>query len=175
MKTCSIEGCDSVACARGWCSKHYQCWQRNGGPEVRRARGVCTVDECERVARARGYCPMHWKRVRNHGSTDSMRNPRGELSPRWKGDQINYHAAHQRVRNTLGSPSQYPCADYCGALAQDWAYRHGSPAEQWGQTRQGGQAPYSPDPMDYDPLCRCCHRARDRAEAGARMRREFEQ
>ena len=32
MPECSIEGCSKKAIGRGWCSKHYQRWQRHGHP-----------------------------------------------------------------------------------------------------------------------------------------------
>lgn len=31
---CSVEGCDRLAIARGWCGKHYQRWSHNGDPVV---------------------------------------------------------------------------------------------------------------------------------------------
>ena len=31
-KTCSIEGCEKPAQARGWCAMHYQRWRKNGDP-----------------------------------------------------------------------------------------------------------------------------------------------
>lgn len=34
MRTCSIEGCDKPARARGWCTKHYQRWKKHGDPTV---------------------------------------------------------------------------------------------------------------------------------------------
>ena len=30
--TCSIAGCESRTCARGWCAAHYKRWQRHGDP-----------------------------------------------------------------------------------------------------------------------------------------------
>ncbi len=37
FKSCSIEGCNGNAAkpgaARGWCTKHYQRWQRSGNPQ----------------------------------------------------------------------------------------------------------------------------------------------
>ena len=30
--TCTVEGCDRPKRARGWCSKHWQRWRRNGHP-----------------------------------------------------------------------------------------------------------------------------------------------
>ena len=31
-RTCSIEGCEGLHCARGWCKRHYYAWKRNGDP-----------------------------------------------------------------------------------------------------------------------------------------------
>lgn len=33
-RTCSFLGCSRPARARGWCTLHYQRWQRHGSPEV---------------------------------------------------------------------------------------------------------------------------------------------
>ncbi len=32
MATCKIEGCGKTAFCRGWCSQHYNRWQRHGDP-----------------------------------------------------------------------------------------------------------------------------------------------
>jgi len=32
LRTCSIEGCDNLFLARGWCQKHYQRWKAHGDP-----------------------------------------------------------------------------------------------------------------------------------------------
>lgn len=34
-ETCSISGCENQKRARGWCSKHWARWKRNGTPEDR--------------------------------------------------------------------------------------------------------------------------------------------
>ncbi len=31
--SCTVEGCDSPTIARGWCSRHYQRWQRHGSTD----------------------------------------------------------------------------------------------------------------------------------------------
>jgi hypothetical protein len=72
---CTIEGCDGVELARGWCVKHYNRWQSKGSPhaEVRHrgpayAKGtVCSVDDCGKPVQAGGFCPAHYQRNRLYG------------------------------------------------------------------------------------------------------------
>lgn len=33
-RTCTIDGCNSSAVARGWCDKHYRRWRRHGDPTI---------------------------------------------------------------------------------------------------------------------------------------------
>jgi hypothetical protein len=42
---CCVDGCESLAVARGWCGKHWQRWRKNGDPlaMLRRANGEGTV------------------------------------------------------------------------------------------------------------------------------------
>lgn len=78
---------------------------------------------------------------------------------------VSYHAAHIRVGRIRGRASDYQCAS-CGLPAVEWSYRHGSRWEQTGMVNRSGRLPrlgaWSPDPDDYDPLCRPCHRELDR-------------
>lgn len=74
-RTCSIDGCDAPADARGWCSKHYARWRAHGDPLMvlrdRRPQGsppkVCLVAGCSREALARGWCGGHYARWRARG------------------------------------------------------------------------------------------------------------
>lgn len=74
LHPCLIEGCDGIAgkpgTARGWCSVHYQRWQRHGDPlaDVTRKRSVCEIDECENFVQTNGLCSKHETRRRRHGS-----------------------------------------------------------------------------------------------------------
>lgn len=86
MKSCSIDECSSQVFRRGWCSKHYQRWYRNGDPllKFKLASGevaVCTVPECEQKHYAHSYCKMHymrWKKTGDTGPSQRLIAKRGE-------------------------------------------------------------------------------------------------
>lgn len=81
---------------------------------------------------------------------------------------VSYDAAHARVRKLRGSASRWRCIR-CGEQAQEWAYRGGSPRERRGtvvDSRRARRMAWSPDPSDYDPLCRPCHGRTERPEYG---------
>lgn len=70
--TCSVDSCQRVSRARGWCTMHYNQWYAHGDPLVRRyiergAQPICSVDGCERSHRSRGWCAMHYRRWLTHG------------------------------------------------------------------------------------------------------------
>lgn len=89
---------------------------------------------------------------------------------------VSYHAAHARVRKLRGSASVWRCI-HCGVPAQEWAYRGGSPRERRGVVDEGGKRrrmAWSPDPSDYDPMCRSCHGSADRPEYGKGYRHDLD-
>ena len=75
----------------------------------------------------------------------------------YKGDDISYLAAHERVRRRYGSATEHQCIQ-CGAQARDWAYNHMAEVEL---VDEDGMV-YSGEPTDYMPLCRSCHLYFDR-------------
>lgn len=74
---------------------------------------------------------------------------------------ISYSGAQQRVARHRGRPSAFNCA-FCFGDAECWAYRGRSKHEQTGtvtmkQNKGGLQTlRWSPNPMDYIPLCNPC-------------------
>jgi len=68
-ETCTVDGCDRVVVARGWCRRHYSRWQRTGQLDARpwQHQDGCTVDGCDRPSWSGGLCEMHRWRVRAHG------------------------------------------------------------------------------------------------------------
>ena len=58
---CSIDGCTSNARARGWCSKHYSRWSRNGNFDPPKRVIGCKVSGCNEKHEARGYCHRHYQ------------------------------------------------------------------------------------------------------------------
>lgn len=77
--TCSIEGCESKAHARGWCTKHYYRWKRQGSAEYVRPARTCEVGDCGRPHEARGMCFVHHQRWLKHG--DPMQGARVVRTP----------------------------------------------------------------------------------------------
>lgn len=79
-------------------------------------------------------------------------------------DPQNYAAAHRRIRRTRGAASAWECHDCRSRKAEQWAYRAGSPRERVTLETYGKRTRrrvWSPEPIDYDPLCLACHVARD--------------
>ena len=83
--TCSVDKCEAVVVARGWCSKHYTRWKKHGdphnaGPIVQSRAGVCEVEHCGNPIDARRMCRRHYQKWKKHG------DPLGGEPPRIVGD-----------------------------------------------------------------------------------------
>jgi hypothetical protein len=90
------------------------------------------------------------------GLTTNCADRDRHVDPRFKGADITYDGAHNRVKGIRGSASGYPCA-LCGGPAQQWAYRHSDPDQKIGTHGKGKGSAYSTDPDHYWAACRHCH------------------
>lgn len=67
---CSIEGCDKLSEARGWCAKHYKRWYANGDPLISRymREGMdlpCSVANCDAPRASKGMCSSHYQSAKS--------------------------------------------------------------------------------------------------------------
>lgn len=82
-----------------------------------------------------------------------------QKNPNWRGDDISYAAAHDRVRALFGPARLHACNE-CGGRANDWAYAH---TDREAKRSTLGYW-YSVDPAHYRPMCVPCHKALDRQQ-----------
>lgn len=74
---CSIDGCEQLHHARGFCRNHWKHWKTHGDPLIVRSRWdsyqkpVCSVDGCGRESLARGLCGGHYRRSRYYNGINA--------------------------------------------------------------------------------------------------------
>jgi len=131
---CSIEGCDGRAVTRGWCSKHYGRWLRQGDPTVVLRTQLCSVAECDEKHYAKGWCKTHYDLMRRRGT---VRPPK-------------------RVRQRDKECQVEGCADLC--IARDLCSKHYA---RWcntgGVTKRPGRKPSLVNPQGYRVIYRPDH------------------
>lgn len=88
---------------------------------------------------------------------------RGNATSQWKGDDIQYRTAHNRLASRRGRPTR---CDLCGTTSGwlEWALKHEPEMKKLQIGGVGDGMYYSPRPDDYIPLCRACHRRYDGRE-----------
>jgi hypothetical protein len=158
--TCSVEGCDRPHVGRELCALHLQRLQRTGSVETTRFKPrICVVEGCDRPHLSRGWCSMHYGRWERNGDALIVRpNPAslpGDQNCKWRGDDVGYGTAHERVRKAFGSATEKPCAD-CAEPAAEWSYDHRDPDELI-EPDDPKRKPYSAKIEHYQPRCLPCH------------------
>lgn len=170
MNRCTANDCTKPARSRTarWCEMHYNRIRRHGHPGLApiRSRGVCPVEGCTQLDKGpNGLCGKHRERVRSHGDPTVSHAGSGQLSPSWRGSDIKYRAAHERVQTQHGPAFTHACVN-CGSQASHWSYNHDDPDELFDQKLR---LPFSTDPAHYSPRCVPCHKlfdlTRERASA----------
>ena len=118
---------------------------------------LCSVEGCEREKRVRGWCIQHYNRWIKTGDVGRVDfEMTGPSHPNWRGREVGYRGAHDRVKRRRGSAKKQRCA-HCDGPAATWAYDGSDPDEI---TDDEGRR-YSGDPDHYFPLCAKCHCAMD--------------
>ena len=79
--SCSVEGCDRYARAKGLCIGHHRRLQKHGDPKAEvplrksnrggNVKKLCFVEGCDYPAVGKGLCAPHGWRLRKHGSVRS--------------------------------------------------------------------------------------------------------
>jgi hypothetical protein len=74
-RTCSVEGCEAVHHAAGFCNVHYARWRKHGDPtKVRAGSGRrCELDGCDKPHLARGLCNAHYTQMMRQGTAAVVR------------------------------------------------------------------------------------------------------
>jgi hypothetical protein len=129
-------------------------------------RKLCGIKSCGRAHRVRGLCLAHGQRVRVHGDPRADKPLRAHSSRNWKGEDVSYIGAHNRVTREHGKATAWKCACGCGRQAADWAYLGTDPASKVDETSRL----YSVTPEHYVPLAKSCHRKFDAWQAQRRTR-----
>lgn len=85
MATCSVDGCETRAVARGYCTKHWDRWRKHGDPSVVLKSGpparTCSEPGCSGKHVGQGLCAKHYSRLKRHGTTTpTLRRPNGSGS-----------------------------------------------------------------------------------------------
>ena len=181
-KYCEVPRCEKKARTKTakLCPMHYHRQYRGrkiGGAEewVRKSKtGSCAVKDCENTDSEGIYCSMHAARMRRHGDTEKVISPSeryapsGEDNHKWKGSDVGYTAAHDRVRRARGSASNHDCVD-CGEPAYHWSYDHECENEQV-RFERGYYVSLSPYIDHYQPRCVPCHKRFDLGRDGSSTR-----
>jgi hypothetical protein len=134
--------------------------------------------EVDQFVQLHGMCRMHETRVRRHGDINAVHDsgaPPGKAHPRWRGTDIRYRTAHDRVVRRWGKASEHSCID-CGDQAVSWSYNGTDPEELSGPGRPTADGSFSvqrwsADPSHYSPRCHRCHK---RFDVPARRRQHIE-
>lgn len=108
----------------------------------------CSVLDCDQGGKiVHGMCRKHETRWQRHGDVTMVKRPdrTGPNNPHWRGDDISYRTAHDRVTRQRGKASEHRCVD-CGRQARHWSYDGTDPNELSKPSAYGSIKRWSADP-----------------------------
>jgi hypothetical protein len=190
--TCSVEGCDRIARARGWCKIHWQRWSRTGSTDVRPQRippkPQCSIEGCDEPVEGHGWCNKHYLRWRRHGdpqtklvglglicSVEDCEAPvlaRGWCSMHWQ--RWENHGTTDRLRDEESGSyagAHFRVARVKGPARDCTCAMCLAPAAEWAYDHddpdelRDDHGVFSLDPAHYMPLCKRCHYQFDQVAA----------
>lgn len=143
-RKCTVEECNNIRNAKGFCPKHYYRWKTYGDPlHTRHAAKAkkCSAEECERVVGkhgAKGLCARHYDQMRRK-SADSpkclisgcskavqARGWCGTHYARWRNHGDPEYAPPTRYCSIEGCGDKYYVRGWCVMHYQRWR-AHGDP------------------------------------------------
>lgn len=69
LPPCSIDGCESAATSKGWCTAHYRRYRKYGDPMGEPPSRACSSEGCERRYWGRGVCRWHWEQSKKEADS----------------------------------------------------------------------------------------------------------
>lgn len=102
-------------------------------------------------------CPKCGKQRAYYAATCiACKDSSGQNNPNWRGEDVGYGQAHERVKRIRGLASSHKCLHCEKKRAEEWAYDHEDPDERREEGKRD-KGRYSLDPNHYIPLCSPCH------------------
>lgn len=73
-RICSVEGCENIHIARGFCRKHYDAWKRKPNRKTRQPKRICSFPGCDGPHEARGLCKRHYRLATKKATKEKRRS-----------------------------------------------------------------------------------------------------
>lgn len=155
---CSVDECNRPHWAKGYCSKHYYRWKKNGDPLKTKIlvehSDKCSIAGCEEPYYEGGLCSKHYYRKNKHGRTELARTPNG-IAKKHPKEHYTWIMMHQRCSNkncknykNYGGRGIYVCKRWSGV--NGFVNFMNDMGERPKELLSSGRAKFSIDRIDND-------------------------
>lgn len=171
QSTCSVEGCEKLQLARGWCGTHYQRWRAHGDPLFTKHRAECTVEGCAGKHSAVGYCNTHHRRFLKYGDANHLERSPNEGTCEAPGctepmRKLTYCASHYQMVRRYGVIREHhykwsekaACCITCGGQMGDFKSRIYCSSKCYMRARRGSEGYAEPRRAGGPCLVEGCER-----------------